>query len=290
MLAFTWVTLRFIHFTSLMLVFGCALYGAWLAPVSVRRLMMRRFMRLQRHAAMWSFISATLMLAVQGGLMGSGWQDVFSVDIWGAVLQTQFGGVWLWQIILALVTLVVTLIVPRSMSRLLLMLTIAQCILLAGVGHATLHDGATRAVQQLNHALHLVCAAAWFGGLLPVLYCMRMAQGRWQQQAIATMMRFSRFGHLFVIGVLLTGITNGLFIVGLSFPWHAAYGQLLLLKCVLVALMVAIALANRYVLVPRMQQDNRCMTLYFIWMTKIEWGIGAVVLAIVSLFATLEPF
>lgn len=101
------------------------------------------------------------------GINGAGWQDVFSVDIWGAVLQTQFGGVWLWQIILALVTLVVTLIVPRSMSRLLLMLTIAQCILLAGVGHATLHDGATRAVQQLNHALHLVCAAAGLAACCP---------------------------------------------------------------------------------------------------------------------------
>lgn len=54
---------------------------------------------------------------------------------------------------------------------------------------------------------------------------MRMAQGRWQQQAIATMMRFSRFGHLFVIGVLLTGITNGLFIVGLSFPGMQPMGN-----------------------------------------------------------------
>lgn len=290
MLAFTWVALRFIHFTTLMLVFGCALYGAWLAPVSVRRLMMRRFLRLQRHAATWSFISATLMLAIQGGLMGAGWQDVISTDIWAAVVQTQFGGVWLWQITLALVTLVVTMIVPRNMARRLLMLTIAQFILLAGVGHATMHDGVPGAIQQINHALHLVCAAAWFGGLLPVLYCMKMAQGRWREQAISTMMRFSRYGHLFVIGVLLTGITNVLFIVGFPFPWHAAYGQLLLLKCALVALMVAIALVNRYVLVPRMQQDNRCMTLYFIWMTKLEWGTGAVVLAIVSLFATLEPF
>lgn len=290
MLAFTWVVLRFIHFTTLMLVFGCALYGAWLAPVSVRRLMMRRFLQLQRHAATWSFISATLMLAVQGGLMGAGWQDVLSITVWGAVLQTQFGGVWLWQIILALVTLAVTIIVPRSMPRRLLMLTIAQFILLAGVGHATLHDSVTGTLHQINHALHLICAAAWFGGLLPVLYCMRMAQGRWRDQAISTMMRFSRYGHLFVIGVLLTGIMNALFIVGFSVPWHAAYGRLLLLKCALVMLMVAIALVNRYVLVPRMQQDNRCMTLYFIWMTKLEWGIGAVVLAIVSLFATLEPF
>lgn len=290
MLAFTWVALRFIHFTALMLVFGCALYGAWLAPVSVRRLMMRRFLRLQRHAATWSFISATLMLAIQGGLMGSGWRDVVSTDVWGAVLQTQFGGVWLWQIILAMVTLVVTIVVPRSMSRLLLMLTIAQFILLAGVGHATLHTGVAGAIQQVNHAFHLICAAAWFGGLLPVLYCMRMAQGRWREQAIGTMMRFSRYGHLFVAGVLLTGIMNALFIVGVSGSWHMAYGQLLLLKGALVMLMVAIALANRYVLVPRMQQDNGCVTLYFIWMTKLEWGIGAVVLAIVSLFATLEPF
>ena len=290
MLAFTWVALRFIHFTTLMLVFGCALYGAWLAPVSVRRLMMRRFLRLQQHAAAWSFISATLMLAIQGGVMGSGWRDVASTDVWGAVLQTQFGGVWLWQIILALVTLVVTIMVPRNMPRLLLMLTIAQFILLAGVGHATLHSGIVGAFHQVNHALHLVCAAAWFGGLLPVLYCMRMAHSRWREQAISTMMRFSRFGHLFVIGVLLTGIMNALFIVGFSIPWHMAYGQLLLLKGALVMLMVAIALANRYVLVPRMRQDNRSMTLYFIWMTKLEWGIGAVVLAIVSLFATLEPF
>lgn len=290
MLAFTWVALRFIHFTTLMLVFGCALYGAWLAPVSLRRLMMRRFLHLQRHAAAWSFVSATLMLAVQGGLMGAGWQDVLSITVWGAVLQTQFGGVWLWQIILALVTLAVTIIVPRSMPRRLLMLTIAQFILLAGVGHATLHDGVTGTLHQVNHALHLICAAAWFGGLLPVLYCMKMAQGRWRDQAIKTIMRFSRYGHLFVVGVLLTGIMNALFIVGFSVPWHMAYGRLLLLKGALVMLMVAIALVNRYVLVPRMRQDNRGMTLYFIWMTKLEWGIGAVVLAIVSLFATLEPF
>ncbi|MEA7188011.1 hypothetical protein ONJ45_27840, partial [Salmonella enterica subsp. enterica serovar Virginia] len=42
----------------------------------------------------------------------------------------------------------------------------------------------------INHALHLLCAAAWFGGLLPVVYCMRMAQGRWRQHAISAMMRF----------------------------------------------------------------------------------------------------
>lgn len=77
MLAFTWIALRFIHFTSLMLVFGFAMYGAWLAPLTIRRLLAKRFLRLQQHAAVWSLISATAMLAVQGGLMGTGWTDVF---------------------------------------------------------------------------------------------------------------------------------------------------------------------------------------------------------------------
>ena len=74
-------SLKFIHFTSLMLVFGFAMYGAWLAPLTIRRLLTKRFLRLQQHAAVWSLISATAMLAVQGGLMGAGWSDVFSPNI-----------------------------------------------------------------------------------------------------------------------------------------------------------------------------------------------------------------
>ncbi|EOB0974341.1 copper homeostasis membrane protein CopD [Salmonella enterica subsp. enterica serovar Infantis] len=290
MLTFVWITLRFIHFASLMLVYGCALYGAWLASASIRRLMTRRFLHLQRHAAAWSVISAAFMLAIQGGLMGGGWPDVFSVSVWGAVLQTRFGAVWIWQIILALVTLAVVVIAPVKMQRRLLILTVAQFILLAGVGHATMRDGVVGTLQQINHALHLLCAAAWFGGLLPVVYCMRMAQGRWRQHAISAMMRFSRYGHFFVAGVLLTGIGNTLFITGFTAIWQTTYGQLLLLKCALVVLMVAIALTNRYVLVPRMRQENPRTDLWFVRMTQIEWGVGGIVLAIVSLFATLEPF
>ncbi len=77
---------------------------------------------------------------------------------------------------------------------------------------------------------------------------------------------------------------------GFTAIWQTTYGQLLLLKCALVVLMVAIALTNRYVLVPRMRQENPRTDLWFVRMTQIEWGVGGIVLAIVSLFATLEPF
>ncbi|TGD57805.1 copper resistance protein CopD, partial [Salmonella enterica subsp. enterica serovar Poona] len=70
MLTFVWITLRFIHFASLMLVYGCALYGAWLAPASIRRLMTRRFLHLHRHAAAWSVLRAAFMQASEGGVGG----------------------------------------------------------------------------------------------------------------------------------------------------------------------------------------------------------------------------
>lgn len=59
-----------------------------------------------------------------------------------------------------------------------------------------------------------------------------------------------------------------------------------MLKAILVMIMVVIALANRYVLVPRMRQDEDRAAPWFVWMTKLEWAIGAVVLVIISLLAT----
>ena len=289
MLASLYVALRFIHFGALMLIFGNALYSVWFAPSSLHRLMSRRFQSQQQRAAVISLTAALLMFAVQGGLMANGWPDVVNPDIWLSVLTTQFGGVWLWQMILAVVTVGVAWLVPQKGSRLLL-LAMGQCVLLAGVGHATMNEGLAGALHRLNHAVHLLCAATWVGGLLPLLFCMQLAKGRWRGAAIYTMMRFSRVGHYAVAGVLLTGIVNALFILGWDLPWRSAYVQLLLFKCALVTMMVVIALANRYFLVPRFRSDAGREQQIFIRMTQAEVVLGALVLATVSLFATWEPY
>lgn len=289
MLASLYVALRFIHFGALMLIFGNALYSVWFAPSSLHRLMSRRFQSQQQRAAVISLAAALLMFAVQGGLMANGWPDVVNPDIWHSVLTTQFGGVWLWQMILAVVTVGVAWLVPQKGSRLLL-LAMGQCVLLAGVGHATMNEGLAGALHRLNHAVHLLCAATWVGGLLPLLFCMQLAKGRWRGAAIYTMMRFSRVGHYAVAGVLLTGIVNALFILGWDLPWRSAYVQLLLFKCALVTMMVVIALANRYFLVPRFRSDAGREQQIFIRMTQAEVILGALVLATVSLFATWEPY
>lgn len=290
MLTLTWVSLRFLHFLALMLAFGWALYCAWLAPSTLRPLLTRRFQRIQRHALIVNALSATLMFAVLGGQMGDGWADVFRPEIWQAVATTRTGSILLWQGVLAWITLGLALMQPRRVQGLLLIFCVVQLLLLAGVGHAAMNDGVTGVLQRVNHGLHLLCAASWLGGLLPLLYCIQLSHGRWRPAAIYTMMRFSRYGHLAVAGVLFSGAINSWLIQGALIAPGSLYGRMLLFKCALVLLMVAIALVNRYVLVPRMRAGTGQAQQMFIRMTQSEMVLGVLVLATVSLFATLEPF
>lgn len=290
MLVAIWVTLRFIHFTALILALGCAISTCWLAPDAFKPVLARRVWRLWRMALVANLVSATLMLAVQGGMMAGGWGDVISPTIWQAVLTTQFGGVWLWQIILSTISLAVLLLKPYRVGALLMVLLMGQVVLLAGVGHAVMAEGARGAFQQINHAIHLLSAAWWMGGLLPLLACMRLAcKPRWRESAIRAMMRFSRYGHLAVALAIVTGIVNTLLIVGFPWPVDTRYLIMLWVKAALVAMMVAIAVYNRYALVPRFSQTAGIAQRQFITLTKVEWILSLLVVACVSLFATWEP-
>ena len=71
-----------------------------------------------------------------------------------------------------------------NVDQQLVALLAAQLLLSAGVGHAAMHDGLLGALQRTDHAVHLFCVASWFGGLLPFIYCLRLAQGRWRQAAV----------------------------------------------------------------------------------------------------------
>lgn len=291
MLADIYIALRFSHFLALMLLAGAAVCSAWLATGDFRSLMARRLMRIWLPAALINLISTLLILCVQSGLMGQGWADSFRPAVWSAVLDTRFGAVWLWQILLAAITMMVVLLRPHRLAPLLVCLSIFQLIVLADTGHATMHDGLTGLAHRLNHALHLLAVAWWIGGLLPLLVCMRMARkSRWRETAIAAMMRYSRYGHLAVAVTIITGTINGLMILGWRWPWQSGYVQLLLVKIALVALMVVIAVGNRYLLVPRFKRSASGAQHIFVVMTQIEMVLAMLVVLCVSIFATQQPY
>lgn len=289
MLEWSYVALRFTHVAALMLGAGGALYTALLTPGALGQALAPRLRGLWRVTAVMAAFSAIAIFAVQAGLMGDGPADSLRPAIWQAMLSTRFGAVWLWQIVLALVTLPCAFWLPRR-GGLLLAAFCAQLALLAGVGHGAMHEGLTGGLQRLCYALHVLCAAWWFGGLWPLLRLMHMAKdAAWRADAITAMMRFSRYGHLAVAGVIATGVVNSVLILGTAWPAGSGYVRMLVFKIALVTLMVAIALVNRYVLVPTFSRQATAQR-RFILMTKLEVALGALVLISVSLFATWEPF
>jgi putative copper resistance protein D len=290
MLSGLFIALRFIHFTALMVLLGSTISCSFLAPQQFKPVLIRRLKWLW-HSAVWmTALSAILLLCAQAGMMGSGWRDVINPEVWLAVLGTRFGSVWLWQILLGVITVVVLLIKPRILQPMLLILAAAQLILLAGVGHAAMREGFVGGLQRMNHAVHLLSAGWWVGGLLPLLMCMHMARKpHWRQAAIMAMMRFSRYGHLAVAAVLLSGLINSLMILGWSLPLESDYVRFLVVKVVFVAVMVIIALYNRYFLVPRFNRAPTA-TKQFIQLTWLEVILSVLVLLAVSIFATWEPY
>jgi len=109
MLSACYIALRFAHFTALMVLFGCTVYSVLLAPGRLGLVLARRLQKAWYPAGWLSLISASLLLCAQAGLMGNGWPDTVNPSVWLAVLGTQFGAVWTWQLILALATVVILL-------------------------------------------------------------------------------------------------------------------------------------------------------------------------------------
>ena len=286
-----WIGLRALHFLALFLLTGSAFYTALLAPARYRPQLAQRLRRLMGYSAVLSLLSALLMLATQTGLMSGDWRSIASADVWLAVLTTRFGVVWRWVILFALLSTLALILRGKLRQQALLASALLQLIALAGVGHAAMRDGMPGLLQQGNHALHLIAAAFWAGGLLPLLLLMREARNiAWRTDAIRSMMRFSRYGHLAVALAIVTGTVNGLLIAGAPRNWHATlWSELLVIKVLLVALMVLIALLNRYLLVPRFRLAASLAPKLFIRLTQLELLLALIVIGLVSVFATLSP-
>ncbi|TDT02267.1 copper homeostasis membrane protein CopD [Erwinia rhapontici] len=289
-----YILCRWLHFCALMSLVGAGVTTTLLAPARYRADLTRRLMPLIRVSTWLTLLSALLLLAAQTGQMGDGWQDTLEGDIWLAVLQTQFGRAWQWQLALAVLCCLVLLFRRRlsgqGCQQTVLLLAILQLSGLAFTGHAAMLDGWSGVFQRANQTVHLLSAAFWAGGLLPVVYLMRAARSpEHRYDAISTMMRFSRYGHLAVMLVVISGVINALLLLGWPPASFRLYSQLLVLKSLLVGVMMGIALFNRYWLVPRFQHSGAGALQSFITSTLVEIALAAAVLLVVGIFATLEP-
>ncbi|CAI1628980.1 Inner membrane protein YebZ [Serratia proteamaculans] len=290
-LATLFVLCRFVHFAAVMLMFGSSLFTALLSPQRLSPYLTRDVRPLLVSCTWLAGLSALALLAIQAGQMGDGWADTWQLDVWWAVLGTTFGEVWRWHLGISLLALLSLWLAEPRRTQLLALLSTLLLVSMAFIGHAAMHEGALGALHRVNHALHLLAAGYWFGSLLPLLVCLRyLAQPQSRSDAVTTLIRFSRWGHLAVALVVLTGVINSLIILG-SWPLDvdSPYQRLLLFKTALVALMVMVALANRYAIVPAVSSMPQLAQRGLVLACWIEVGLGAGVLLLVSLFATYAP-
>src|SRR5471032_2959338 len=291
-LATLFVLCRFIHFASLMQVFGISVMVTLLAPKGFAAGLLHQNQRLMTLSAGLAALTSIGMLAIQASLMGNGWQDGLNLNVWLLVLTTTFGEVWRWHLLMTAILLLVCLMdwLPGR-SRIILLSSAALLLSLALIGHAAMHEGLLGIVQRSNHALHLLSAAYWFGSLLPLLWCLHNTELQaMRAHSITTLIRFSTCGHVAVGLVIITGIINSVIILQ-CWPtdFSSLYQMLLLAKIALVGGMVGVAIYNRYRLVPLMVVNPRLAHQRLIATTWLEVGLSLAVLLLVSWFATLAP-
>jgi copper resistance protein D len=281
---------RFAHFLATMLVFGMSAYLWAYAPERLRVALSPAAHRVALIASLVALITAIAWLAFESAAMADDWSAALDPEAIAAVLtDTAFGQAWSLHLVLA-AALVAVVAFSRAGWATTSLTSAALLASLGLVGHAAMQTGAEGVLHRANHAVHLVAAGAWIGGLVPFAMCLRAYQrDDLRKDSVRAMAGFSFWGQLIVAAIVLTGVVN----IALTsrhppLPPTTPYRALLVAKLVIVAIMILLALFNRFVLAPRIKtRANALATLRATSLAEI--ALGCVVVALVSVFALFDP-
>ncbi len=282
---------RFVHFLAAMLAFGSSAYLRLYAPAELRLALSPAIRGLAIATSLIALATAGLWLALEAASMADDPGAAIDPEAIATVLTgTAFGQAWIVHLALAAVFVTAALIAPREAWTTIAILSGLVLASLALVGHAAMQTGVEGAVHRASHALHLLSAGARIGGLIPFVMCLdAYARGSLRRDAVAAMRRFSFSGHFFVATIVATGIVNVALTSGHApLPPTTPYRALLAVKIALVAVMIGLAVVNRYVLVPRLKASAGALTALRA-SSIVNVALGTVVVALVSVFALLDP-
>ena len=137
--------------------------------------------------------------------------------------------------------------------------------------------------------MHLLAAGFWLGSLAPLIASLRLTKDQAASaNALFALRRFSSLGQIAVATVLATGVVNSWLVLTAWPTGSSPYQALLLAKIALVAIMAALALANRYVLLPRFDTAPYALRLLR-WSAVGETIMGLGAVGLVSIFGILAP-
>src|SRR6266404_6544903 len=227
--------------------------------------------------------------------------------LWTVLTETTFGRIWTARLVLSII--MVGLLWKRVGSKFdprrdLITPVLAAVLLisLAEVGHSQIEEGIEGIIHVVSDAAHLLAAGAWLGGLVSLGYILllhRRERGRAAQRSDLNeiLQRFSGMGYVAVATLIGSGLLNGWFLIGnVSGLFATPYGQLLIVKLVLFTGMLALAVSNRFWIVPSLTKprtdDPNGSTA---WTARLrnhvlgEQFLEFMVLIIVSVLGTMRP-
>jgi putative copper resistance protein D len=282
---------RFAHFLAAMLTFGASAYLWLYAPERLVIALSPAVRRLALIGSLVALVTAVVWLALESASMADEWSAAVDPGAIGAVLaDTAFGHAWAAHLLLAAALVAVVVFGPPARWALTAFASAALLASLGLIGHAAMQTGAEGVLHRANHAAHLLTTAAWIGGLIPFAMCLgAYDRGDLRQEAVRAMTRFSFWGHFIVAAIVLTGAVNIALTSGRPpIPPDTPYRALLGAKIVVVAIMISFAVFNRYVLTPQLRPGARALAVLRATSTA-EVALGAVAVALVSVFALLDP-
>ena len=301
------VVIRALHFaasamTSGILVFRALVIDAAAAPSTpARAIVGAQTLRLAWFCLALSLVTGMIWLLLEATSMsGLSFAEAVTGKVLSTVVnQTQFGQVSEIRFVLA-VTLACCMRYDRfPLARgLALAMSLGLIAAIAWTGHAGSTAGEWGILHLAADALHLLAAAAWTGGLASLVLLL-WASRRDRTSASASFARqatrrFSTIGIVIVVAILASGIVNTWILVGSLHALIATgYGQLLIVKIALFAVMVWFAAANRFWLTPGLAlpsgDTQRDALRRLTRNSAIELALALIIFAIVGILGTMHP-
>jgi putative copper resistance protein D len=280
--------IRAVHFVSLMTIFGAESLRALLSSALEKPPtdpLPRGFLNWCAGAAL---LSALLWLLLVGSeLTGRGG---LSVDgAWLVARQTLFG-----RVMLARVTVLVLLATTMPVWSARLPRILLSGIALAAIaltGHAAAAgDDRFLFLRAGNDAVHLLAAGFWFGSLVE-LVPLAIVHRRAVVDLAPALRVFSLWGTIAVSLLVLAGAINSyLILFGERAHWSPGYVGLLAAKITLAAVMVSLALVNRFHVLPGIEKRQRDSAENLVTSSVLELVVGVLIVIVVSVLGTMAPW
>jgi putative copper resistance protein D len=299
------ILLRFAQYSAASVLMGSALFFFYALPPqgSASAAGLRWPRPLLAGAAVLLALSAIAGLVAQTAVLAGSLADALTGEALSAVFtQMDLGKAALARAALGLTAAIYVGLAGRERASWLVagLLGAMASATFGWMGHGPATEGSGHMLHLAADVLHALAAAAWIGAL--VAFAGLTVPKRQEPAALAAIAEalksFSPIGIALVATLVLTGLVNTWYIVGLhvAAAVHDLYGQLLALKLTLFAGMLALAAFHRQRAVPALAAQISARLLptedalaSLRRSIAAEAVLGFAVLGLVGWFGMLEP-